>query len=313
MIELEFVHESVLLEESIQGLNIKPDGIYIDGTLGGAGHSLEIAKRLESGLLIGIDQDEEALAKAREVLADYEDRVKLFHLNYSQFDEALRQLNIEKIDGLFLDIGVSSYQFDNEERGFSYNKDSELDMRMDTSKDFTAMDVVNTYSVEELTKIFLEYGEESWGKRVAEFIVEERKKYKIETTFQLVEIIKMAIPKKARSGGPHPARKIFQAIRIEVNDELGVLTETIDKVVDYLNIGGRIGIITFHSLEDRIVKQAFKYLSLDCICPPNVPICTCDKVSQVKVITRKPIVASGEELEHNNRSRSAKLRIAEKI
>ena len=310
---MEFKHKSVLLDETIDGLDIKEDGIYIDGTLGGAGHSSEIVKQLKNGLLIGIDQDLEALEKAGEVLAPYSENVKLFHLNYSNFEEALEQLGIDKIDGFLLDIGVSSYQFDNVDRGFSYNKDSDLDMRMDTSTGFTAKDVVNDYSVEELTKIFLEYGEERWGKRIAEFIVEERKIETINTTFELVEIIKKAIPKKARSGGPHPARKVFQAIRIEVNDELNVLENTINKVVKYLNPGGRIAIITFHSLEDRIVKNAFRYLNLDCVCPPSSIVCTCDKKREVKIITRKPITATEEELEENNRSRSAKLRIAEKI
>ncbi|NLY20945.1 MAG: 16S rRNA (cytosine(1402)-N(4))-methyltransferase RsmH [Tissierellia bacterium] len=310
---MEFKHKSVLLDETIDGLDIKEDGIYIDGTLGGAGHSSEIVKQLKNGLLIGIDQDLEALEKAGEVLAPYSENVKLFHLNYSNFEEALEQLGIDKIDGFLLDIGVSSYQFDNVDRGFSYNKDSDLDMRMDTSTGFTAKDVVNDYSVEELTKIFLEYGEERWGKRIAEFIVEERKIETINTTFELVEIIKKAIPKKARSGGPHPARKVFQAIRIEVNDELNVLENTINKVVKYLNPGGRIAIITFHSLEDRIVKNAFRYLNLDCVCPPSSIVCTCDKKRELKIITRKPITATEEELEENNRSRSAKLRIAEKI
>lgn len=310
---MEFAHKSVLLDETIKGLNIREGKIYLDGTLGGAGHSSEILKRLKgSGLLIGIDQDIEALEVAKERLTDYKN-VEFFNLNYINFEKALDELEIDKIDGVLLDIGVSSYQFDNPERGFSYRFDAPLDMRMDQDLEISAKDIVNTYSESEITRIIKDYGEEKWASRIAKFIVEERKKKDIETTFELVEIIKNAIPASARRNGPHPAKRTFQALRIEVNRELDVLKDSIERFVHRLNPGGRIAIITFHSLEDRIVKNAFKYLEKDCICPPSSPICTCDKKKEIKILTRKPITASDEELKENKRSHSAKLRIAEKL
>ena len=309
---MEFHHVSVLLNEVLEGLAIKEDGIYVDGTLGGAGHSKEIVKRLTTGRLVGIDQDEDALEKSKEVLKEYMDKVDLVHSNYVNIKEVLENLNIEKVDGILLDLGVSSHQLDTEERGFSHNKDAPLDMRMDTTSEFSAWDVVNTYSVEELTRIFLEYGEEKWGKRIAEFIVEERSEKPIDTTLELVTVIKKAIPKKVRMEGHHPAKKTFQAIRIEVNGELDVLKRAIWDMVQCLKPGGRLAIITFHSLEDRIVKEQFKELYKDCICPPEFPTCICDKRREINIITRKPIVAGKVELDHNPRSRSAKLRVAER-
>ena len=310
---MDFSHKSVLLNETIEGLNVRKGKIYLDGTLGGAGHSYEILKKLHgSGLLIGIDQDQEALKAARERLSEFKN-VEYFNLNYIDFEKALDDLGIEKIDGVLLDIGVSSYQFDNPERGFSYRFDAPLDMRMDKSLEISAKDIVNTYSEDEITEIIREYGEEKWASRISKFIVQERKNKKIDTTFELVEIIKNAIPAGARRNGPHPAKRTFQALRIEVNKELDVLNNSIDKFVHRLNPGGRIAIITFHSLEDRIVKNSFKYLEKDCICPPTSPICTCNKKREIKIITRKPITASEDELKENNRSHSAKLRIAEKL
>ena len=310
---MDFSHKSVLLNETIEGLNVRKGKIYLDGTLGGAGHSYEILKKLDkTGLLIGIDQDQEALKAARERLSEFKN-VEYFNLNYIDFEKALDELGIEKIDGVLLDIGVSSYQFDNPERGFSYRFDAPLDMRMDKSLEISAKDIVNTYSEDEITEIIREYGEEKWASRISKYIVQERKNKKIDTTFELVEIIKNAIPAGARRNGPHPAKRTFQALRIEVNKELDVLNNSIDKFVHRLNPGGRIAIITFHSLEDRIVKNSFKYLEKDCICPPTSPICTCNKKREIKIITRKPITASEEELKENNRSHSAKLRIAEKI
>ncbi len=310
---MEFKHIPVLLNEVMDGLNIRPEGIYVDGTLGGAGHSLEIVKKLSTrGRLIGIDQDEAALSKAREVLRDYEDRVSLVHSNYEHFDQVLDHLGIEQVDGILLDIGVSSYQFDEGERGFSYQFDAPLDMRMNTTSPLTAADIVNEYSKTDLQEILFRYGEESWAKRIVEFIVKAREQKTIETTFELVEIIKAAIPKQVRRDGGHPARKTFQALRIAVNDELGVLERTVPKMVRRLRVGGRLAIITFHSLEDRIVKQSFKELYQDCICPPDIPNCICDKRREIEIITRKPIVASKTELEKNYRARSAKLRVAER-
>ncbi len=310
---MEFEHIPILLEEVIEGLNIKKDGIYVDGTLGGAGHSIEIVKRLDKGKLIGIDQDIDALEKAGRVLKDYKDNTILIHDNYKNIHNILKDLGIDKVDGIFIDIGVSSYQLDKASRGFSYHNDAELDMRMDRRQEFSARDIVNKYSKERLEEIILKYGEESWAKRIAEFIVEEREKNPIHTTLDLVEIIKKAIPKRVRMEGGHPARKTFQALRIEVNAELDVLEKSIDLMVDLLKPSGRIAIITFHSLEDRIVKEKFKYLFKECICPKEIPICKCDKKREIKIITRKPIVADEEEILINKRSRSAKLRIAEKI
>ncbi|WP_019138175.1 16S rRNA (cytosine(1402)-N(4))-methyltransferase RsmH [Peptoniphilus timonensis] len=310
---MEFAHKSVLLKETIEALNVREGKIYLDGTLGGAGHSLEILKKLDgSGLLIGIDQDKEALEVAKKRLSDFEN-VQFFNLNYVDFEKALDELGIDKIDGVLLDIGVSSYQFDNPERGFSYRFDAPLDMRMDLDLEISAKDIVNTYTESEIARIIKDYGEEKWASRIAKFIVDERREKSIETTFELVEIIKKAIPAGARRNGPHPAKRTFQALRIEVNKELDVLKDSIERFVSRLNPGGRIAIITFHSLEDRIVKNAFKYLEKDCICPPSSPICTCDKKKEIKIITRKPITATEYELKENNRSHSAKLRVAEKL
>lgn len=310
---MEFHHVSVLLEEVLEGLNIKEDGIYVDGTLGGAGHSLEIVKRLKTGKLIGIDQDTNALDKSREVLKEHLDKVVLVHDNYVNIKSVLEDLNIEKVDGILLDLGVSSHQLDTEERGFSHNKDAPLDMRMDSSKNFSAWNVVNEYSEDEITRILYEYGEEKWAKRISQFIIQERNDKPIDTTFELVSVIKKAIPKKVRMEGHHPAKKTFQAIRIEVNGELDVLKAAIKDMVEVLNANGRLAIITFHSLEDRIVKEEFKELFKDCICPPEMPQCICDKRREINILTRKPIVPSKRELESNPRSRSSKLRVAEKI
>lgn len=310
---MKFNHVSVLLNEVIEGLKIKEDGIYVDGTLGGAGHSRYIAEKLTTGKLIGIDQDQNALKKAGEVLKDYKENVILVHDNYENIDKVLRELEIEKVDGILLDLGVSSHQLDEKSRGFSHNKDAPLDMRMDKTSSFTARELVNTYSEKELEDIIWNYGEDRWAKRIAEFIVRERKEKPIETTLELVSVVKKAIPKGARREGHHPAKKTFQGIRIEVNRELDVLESSIPKMVDLLNPGGRLAIITFHSLEDRIVKNSFKELYKNCICPPEFPQCVCNKSREINIITRKPIFPSKEEIEENPRSRSAKLRIGEKL
>jgi 16S rRNA (cytosine1402-N4)-methyltransferase len=310
---MEFKHIPIMLNEVLDGLKIKEDGIYLDGTLGGAGHSIEIVKRLKSGKLIGIDQDDNALDKAKEVLADYHDRVILIKNNYENIDLLLNELKIDGIDGILLDIGVSSHQFDEVSRGFSHNQDAPLDMRMDMKQDLSAWDVVNKYSLDELNDIIFNFGEERWAKRIAEFIVEERSLKSIDTTLELVSVIKKAIPKKVRMEGHHPAKKTFQAIRIEVNRELEVLEKSIEKMIKHLNPGGRLAIITFHSLEDRIVKESFKEMNKDCICPPQLPTCICDKQREIKIITRKPIIPTAEEIKLNPRARSAKLRIAEKL
>lgn len=311
---MEFHHVSVLLDECIDNLNIKPDGVYVDCTMGGAGHSKEIVKRLsKDGLFIGFDQDINAINTAKERLSEYSDRVKFVHSNFQNLKNELEKIGVYKVDGVLADLGVSSHQLDEADRGFSYMQDAPLDMRMDIRCSFSAYDVVNTYSEAELSKIIKDYGEDNWAKRIAKFIVEVRKEKNIETTGELVEIIKKAIPKKARIDGPHPAKRTFQAIRIEVNNELGVITEMIDDAASIMNEGGRICIITFHSLEDRIVKNAFRDLATDCICPPHIPICQCDKEALVKVITRKPILPTDKEIEENPRSRSAKLRVAERI
>ncbi len=309
---MEYQHTSVLLKECIDGLKIKKNGIYVDGTLGGAGHSEEILKHLSSeGSLIGIDQDPSALKNAEEKLKNYSN-FQAVHSNFHDIQNVLLDLSISGIDGLLLDLGVSSHQLDTPERGFSYMHDGELDMRMDTTSALTASEVVNTYNEDELTKIIKDYGEENWAKRIAKFIVEERKKKEISTSHELVEVIKKAIPAKARERGPHPAKRTFQAIRIEVNNELGIIKETIKSTVEVLNPVGRIVIITFHSLEDRIVKNTFKELASSCVCPPEFPVCTCGKESEGKIITRKPVLPSKEEIDCNPRSRSAKLRIFEK-
>lgn len=311
---MEFHHVSVLLDECIDNLNIKPDGVYVDCTMGGAGHSKEIVKRLsKDGLFIGFDQDINAINTAKERLSEYSDRVKFVHSNFQNLKNELEKIGVYKVDGVLADLGVSSHQLDEADRGFSYMQDAPLDMRMDIRCSFSAYDVVNTYSEAELSKIIKDYGEDNWAKRIAKFIVEGRKEKNIETTGELVEIIKKAIPKKARIDGPHPAKRTFQAIRIEVNNELGVITEMIDDAASVMNEDGRICIITFHSLEDRIVKNAFRDLATDCICPPHIPICQCDKEALVKVITRKPILPTDKEIEENPRSRSAKLRVAERI
>lgn len=310
---MEFKHVSVLLEECMQGLNIKEDGIYVDCTMGGAGHSSEILKYLsKKGRLIGIDQDNDALKASKERLKDYEN-VTYVHNNFYNIYDILESLNIEKVDGILMDLGVSSYQLDNGERGFSYMKDAPLDMRMDRDNGLSAYEVVNKYSLDELYKVIKDYGEEKFAKRIAQFIVSRREDKPIETTFELVDIIKAAIPAKARREGPHPAKRTFQAIRIEVNSELAILNKAIEDSIEKLNEGGRLAIITFHSLEDRIVKTKFKELENPCTCPREFPICICGKKPKVKIITRKPIDPSEEELEVNPRSRSAKLRVSEKI
>ncbi|WZL74731.1 16S rRNA (cytosine(1402)-N(4))-methyltransferase RsmH [Clostridiaceae bacterium 35-E11] len=311
---MEFQHVSVLLKETIENLNIKADGIYIDGTLGGGGHASQICEHLnEQGLLIGVDQDEEALKAAEGKLNKYSNQKMFVHSNFSNIKNILLERNISKIDGMILDLGVSSYQLDEGSRGFSYKHDAPLDMRMDRNKDFSAETIINEYEEKALQRIIQEYGEERWAKRIASFIVNERNKHPIRTTGELVEIIKNAIPAAARRSGPHPAKRTFQAIRIEVNNELGILEQTVRAISEVLNPGGRICIITFHSLEDRIIKNTFRDLSIACKCPPEYPICKCDGKAVLKVITRKPILPSEEELQNNPRARSAKLRVAEKV
>lgn len=310
---MEFHHISVLLNECIDNLNITPDGIYVDGTMGGGGHSLEIAKRLTTGRLICIDQDPNAHEAAGKRLAEYKDRITFVRDNFGNIANILDSLGIEKIDGMLLDIGVSSHQLDEAERGFSYQQDAPLDMRMNPDRPFSAYDVVNGYDEDELDRVIFTYGEERWARRIAQFIVKEREAKPIETTGELVDIIKKAVPKGARKDGPHPAKRTFQAIRIEVNGELEVLQRAIDDVAARLAVGGRLCIITFHSLEDRIVKEAFRKQENPCICPPQFPVCVCGKKPLGRVITRKPILPSKEELEENPRSRSAKLRVLEGI
>ena len=310
---MEFKHVAVLLEECLEGLNIRENGIYVDGTLGGAGHSSKILERLsENGLLIGIDQDRDALKAAKERLKNYEN-VKFVHSNFSNIDSILEELEIEKVDGILMDLGVSSYQLDEAERGFSYMKDAPLDMRMNKDNSFSAYNVENEYTEDELYKIIRNDGEEKFAKRIANFIVTRRSEKAIETTLELVDIIKAAIPAKARREGPHPAKRTFQAIRIEVNSELSILNKTIEDGVKRLNKGGRMAIITFHSLEDRIVKLKFRELANPCTCPKEFPICVCGKEPLVKVISRKAIEPTKEEVEVNPRSRSAKLRVVERI
>lgn len=311
---MEFKHKSVLLEETIENLNIKPSGIYVDGTLGGAGHSYEICKSLgDDGRLIGIDQDEDAICAASEKLSEYKDKVSIVRDNYCNFTRILDELNICLVDGILLDLGVSSYQLDNADRGFTYRVDAPLDMRMDNRKEITAKDIVNSYDEAELFRILKEYGEERYARSIASHIVRYRSNKVIETTYELNDIIRGSIPAKARNGQGHPSKQTFQAIRIELNNELGVLKDSIDDMIDRLSPGGRLCIITFHSLEDRIVKNAFRRNENPCICPPNFPVCTCGKVSKGKVITRKPIIPSEEELAENSRSKSSKLRVFEKI
>ena len=308
----EFHHISVLLEECIQGLNIKPDGIYVDGTLGGAGHSSQIVQHLTTGRLIGIDRDPVALAAAGERLAPYKDRVTLVHSNFCQMDSVLRDLGIRGVDGILLDLGVSSPQLDDGDRGFSYMADAPLDMRMDGGDTLTADTVVNTWSYEELKKILYEYGEERYAPAIAAAIVRRRETASIHTTLELVDVIRSAMPPAALREKQHPAKRSFQAIRIAVNDELGSVAKAMEVAIPLLNPGGRLAVITFHSLEDRIVKNAMASAAKGCICPPEFPVCVCGRKPQVDILTRKPILSTPEELERNPRARSAKLRICQK-
>ncbi len=308
-----FKHYSVLLEETVDGLNIKPDGIYVDGTLGGGGHAYEVCRRLnDKGRFIGIDQDEAAIEAAGARLRDFGEKVTIVRSNYCDMKSQLQKLGIDKVDGIVLDLGVSSYQLDTAERGFSYRVDAPLDMRMDRRQQLTARDIVNDYSEMELFRIIRDYGEDKFAKNIAKHIVMEREKAPIETTGQLIEIIKRAIPMKFQKTAGHPAKRTFQAIRIELNRELEVLRENLDDMIELLNKDGRICIITFHSLEDRIVKSNFRKNENPCVCPSHFPVCVCGNESKGKVITRKPILPSAEELEENSRSKSAKLRIFER-
>ncbi len=308
---MKFEHISVMLNETVDALNIQPHGIYLDCTLGGGGHSLKIGESLEKdGILIGIDRDEDAINAAREKLSNLTCKIEIIHGNFSELDKILDDLQIEKIDGAIFDLGVSSHQIDTAERGFSYMHDAPLDMRMDRTKNFSAFDVINNYSEENLVKIFSEYGEERFSKRIAKNIVGARKNSAIETTGALVKIIEKAVPKI--SDGGHPAKRVFQAVRIEVNHELEILSGAVTAAVKRLKIGGRIAVITFHSLEDRIVKQTFKTLAQDCICPKNFPVCTCGHKAEIKILGKAKI-ATADELNKNSRAKSAKLRTAEKI
>lgn len=314
MEEIRFSHVSVLLRECIEALQIKPNGIYVDCTTGGGGHSLEIAKRLtDGGRLIAIDRDEDALRAAGKRLADFADRVTFVHSNYAMLQSVLADLGVPGVDGVLADLGVSSYQLDTAERGFSYMQDAPLDMRMDREQPLRAYDVVNTYSEEELRRILYDFGEEKFARNIAANIVKKRSERPIETTLELAELVKASMPKTAREGGHHPAKRTFQAIRIEVNSELSSIPPALDAAVHALNPGGRIAVITFHSLEDRLVKQKFAALSSGCTCPREFPVCVCGKKPVVRVITKKPVTAGEDELEVNPRSRSAKLRVAEKI
>ena len=311
---MEFRHTSVLLRETVDALQVRPDGIYVDGTLGGGGHSSAIAGKLsEGGRLIGIDQDAAAIEAAGKRLGEFGDRVTIIRSNYADMKTRLLQAGITSVDGILLDLGVSSYQLDDAQRGFTYREeDAPLDMRMDQRQEYTAREVVNSCSAEDLTRIIREFGEEKFAGKIAHRIVQEREKGPIETTGQLTQIVKDAIPARARATGRHPARRTFQAIRIEVNGELRVLRESLDDMIDLLNPGGRICIITFHSLEDRIVKDAFRRAENPCICPPEFPVCVCGKKPKGRVITKKPVIPSEEEMEQNPRSKSAKLRVFEK-
>jgi S-adenosyl-methyltransferase mraW len=302
----------VLLDEVIESLNIKPDGYYVDGTLGGAGHALEVIKRLKGGRLIGIDQDADAIKAATERLIDYKNRVIIVRDNYVNIENILKREGIDKVDGIYVDLGVSSYQLDTADRGFTYRFDAPLDMRMDDRNELKASDIVNNYSEAELFHVIRDYGEDRFAKNIAKHIVEYRNKKKIETTFELVDIIKSAIPMKIQVTGGHPAKRTFQAIRIELNKELEVLKDSIDVMIELLKPGGRLSVITFHSLEDRIVKQAFKKAESPCVCPKKFPVCVCGNKSKGRVITRKAVLPSKEELEENSRAKSAKLRVFEK-
>lgn len=311
---MEFAHIPVMLDECLEGLNIKADGIYVDGTVGGAGHSIEIVKRLSgNGRLICVDKDEDALKAAGERLAPYSDRVTFIHDDYKNLVAELDSIGVGKVDGILLDLGVSSYQLDNAERGFSYMKDAPLDMRMDRSQRISAYEVVNGYSESELARILFDYGEEKLARQIARNILKARAEKPIETTLELAKIVEDTYPAKTRWKFGHPAKRTFQAIRIEVNDELSSLGEAVTQMARRLEKGGRMAVITFHSLEDRIVKSAFKELSLACTCPPDFPVCVCGKVQEVELVNKKPIVASEVELEKNSRSQSAKLRVIEKL
>ncbi len=307
-----FEHKSVLLQETVDSLQVRPDGIYVDGTLGGGGHAFEVCSRLgDGGMLIGIDQDADAVEAAGKRLEVFGDRVRIVRSNYERMAEVLEELGVGQADGIYLDLGVSSYQFDTAERGFSYREDAPLDMRMDRRQALTAADVVNGYSEAELYRIIRDYGEENFAKNIAKHIAAERQKKPIGTTAELAEIIKASIPMKLRAAGGHPAKRTFQAIRIEVNRELEVLEHSIDMMIGLLKPGGRLCIITFHSLEDRIVKNRFRENENPCICPPDFPVCVCGRKSKGKVITRRPVVPGAEEIEENKRCRSAKLRVFE--
>lgn len=312
---MEFNHYSVLLKETIENLNIRPDGVYVDGTLGGGGHAYQVASRLsEKGRLIGIDQDADAIVAAGERLSEFGDKITIIRSNYANMKEELHRIGIEKVDGIVLDLGVSSFQLDTPERGFTYrDENAPLDMRMDDRQSLTARDIVNEYSEMELYHIIRDYGEDKFAKNIAKHIVQERKKKPIETTGELTEIIRASIPMKVQATGGHPAKRTFQAIRIELNKELEVLQNNLDDMIELLNPGGRICIITFHSLEDRIVKSNFKRNENPCTCPSDFPVCVCGKKSKGKVITRKPILPSEEELSVNSRSKSAKLRVFERV
>ena len=308
-----FEHKSVLLYETVDSLNIRPDGIYVDGTLGGGGHAYEVCKRLgEHGRLIGIDQDADAIAAASARLSEFQDKVTVVRSNYENIASVLHDLGIEKVDGIYLDLGVSSYQLDTASRGFTYREDAPLDMRMDQRNLQTAADIVNNYSEMELYRIIRDYGEDRFAKNIAKHIVRQRQEKPYETTGELIETIKAAIPAKIRATGGHPAKRTFQAIRIELNHELDVLNRSIDTMIDLLNPGGRLSILTFHSLEDRIVKKRFRDNENPCICPPEFPVCMCGRKSKGTVITRKPVVPGEEELEYNKRSKSSKLRVFER-
>ena len=309
-----FEHRSVLLEETVNGLNIKPDGIYVDGTLGGGGHAFEVCTRLnDKGSIVGIDQDEAAIEAAGIRLKDFGDKVTIVRSNYCEMKSRLHELGFDKVDGIVLDLGVSSYQLDTPERGFSYREDAPLDMRMDRRQKMTARDIVNDYSEMDLYRVIRDYGEDKFAKNIARHIVAEREKRSIETTGELTEIIRHAIPMKYQKKSGHPAKRTFQAIRIELNRELDVLRESLDDMIEILNPGGRLCIITFHSLEDRIVKSAFRKNENPCTCPSHFPVCVCGNVSKGRIITKKPILPSEEEMESNSRSKSAKLRIFERV
>ncbi len=312
---MEFKHKSVLLEETIKYLNIRPDGIYVDGTLGGGGHAYEVCKCLsKKGRFIGIDQDADAIKAATRRLSEFEDRVQIIRNNYCEMQEALAELGIEKVDGIVLDLGVSSYQLDDPARGFTYRTmDAPLDMRMDTRQSFTAKELINTYSEQELYRVIRDYGEDKFAKNIAKHIVMAREKKEIETTGELTEIVKAAIPAKVRMSGGHPSKRTFQAIRIELNRELEVLQDSLEEMIHLLNPGGRICIITFHSLEDRVVKSIYKKSENPCTCPSDFPVCVCGKKPLGKAVTRKPVLPSEEEIENNPRSKSAKLRVFERM